>query len=820
MDTELRILILEDSATDAELVQHALRREGFTFDMRRVETGEEFGAALLDYGPGLILSDYSLPSFDGLTALRLAQETLPDVPFIFISGTLGEERAIEILKMGATDYVLKDRLSRLAPIVHRALQEARERIVHRRTQEALRKSEEIYRRIVETAQEGVWIVNTEGETIFVNSRMSEILGYTDMEFRGFRMVELMDASARHRASIDLERQAGRVEHELRLRHRDGSLRWVSMATSPLFDDRNRQIGVLSMINDVTARKQAEDERNKLWAAVETGGDWVLITDIRGTVEYANRAVEHISGYGKDEILGRNTRMFKSEKQDDSLYRQMWKDILAGKSFRSMVVNRKKDNNVFHLDLTITPLMDESGTIVNFVATGKDISEKKLMEERLNYLAYNDLLTGLANRSLFFDRLQQAITITNPGKKLVFAAIIDLQRFKYINETFGVSAGDEILKEVARRLTDAVRPGDTVARYGGNSFGVILPEIGETRDGILIIERVITHLSRPYQCGHEELINTFSVGIAIAPTDSNAPQVLMRHAEAALFRAKDKKGNSYRFYTPGMNIIATDFLAMEKNLYHALEANEFVLQYQPYFDIRSGELKGMEALIRWRQKDGSLILPGDFIPILEETGQIVAVGDWVIKTACEQIAAWRSAGIPLAPVSVNLSPTQFRQENLVSQIIAHLAAYDVPTGLITIEITENIFIRDIDYTRQIFEQFRALGIHLSIDDFGTGYSSLSYLARLPLDNLKIDISFIVNLVRDPKAFSIAKVIITMAHELGMKTIAEGVETAEQLAILKQLGCDLVQGFFHHRSLTGDEMGALLREGRSAHLPTNP
>jgi FOG: EAL domain len=259
----------------------------------------------------------------------------------------------------------------------------------------------------------------------------------------------------------------------------------------------------------------------------------------------------------------------------------------------------------------------------------------------------------------------------------------------------------------------------------------------------------------------------------------------------------------------MNIIASDFLTMEKNLYHALAANEFVLQYQPYFDLKTDTLKGMEALIRWRRHDGSHILPGEFIPILEETGQIVAVGDWVIKTACEQLKKWRSLGYSLVPVAVNLSPTQFKQENLVTQMMSRLAACGVPTEMLTIEITESIFVSDIDYTREVFQQFQALGLTLSIDDFGTGYSSLSYLASLPLNNLKIDISFIVNLATDSKAYSIVKVIINMAHELGMRTIAEGVETAEQLAILKQLGCDLVQGFYYSHSLPGEEMGVLLQ-----------
>ncbi|RPH75249.1 EAL domain-containing protein, partial [bacterium] len=657
----LRAMMLEYLATDAELSERALSKDGIQFTAMRVETRADFANGLRDFMPGLILSDYALPSFDGLAALQIAKDVAPDIPFIFVSGTLGEERAIETMKMGATDYVLKQRLSRLAPVVRRALQETKERI---------------------------------------------------------------------------------------------------------------------------AGKQLEAERNKLWAAVETGGDWTLITDRHGKIEYVNHAVEQISGYHKKEMLGKNPRLFKSQMHDDDFYRHMWDILRSGKAFRSIFINRKKEGALFYLDLTITPLGKE-GAITNFVATGKDITEKRLMEERLNYLAYTDVLTGLANRSLFFDRLGQVMATAAQDKKLAVAAIIDLDRFKYVNETFGAGAGDEILQEVAKRLTGSVRPGDTVARYGGDDFGIILTEIEEMKDAILIIEKMINALSSPYRSGDEELISTFSIGISVCPADSTDPQKLMQFADVALAKAKEQKGNSYRFYAPGMNIVAANFLSMERDLFRALDMEEFVVHFQPYFQAKTGKLAGMEGLIRWDKK-GTLIFPEEFVPILEETGLIIDVGEWVIKTACQQIARWRTKGYDLVPVSVNLSPTQFRQENLTARIVKYLAASEVEAQLLTFEITETIFISNLEHTKQLLQQFSNLGLRLSIDDFGTGYSSLKYIARLPLNNLKIDISFIRNIVTDPKAFSIVKVIIAMAHELGLETIAEGVECAEQLAILDQLG----------------------------------
>ncbi len=689
MAKKLRIMILEDVATDAELIEHELSKEGLDFLAIRVETKADFVRAIQDFRPDLILSDYALPSFDGLSALYISRESAADTPFIFVSGTLGEEKAIETLKMGATDYVLKHRLSRLVPVVRRALQKAKERAF---------------------------------------------------------------------------------------------------------------------------RKEIEVERNKLWAAVETGGDWTLITDREGRIEYANQAVEQISDYSKKEIIGKNPRIFKSEMHDEAFYQNMWHVLLCGRPFRSIIINRKKDGSLFYLDESIIPLKDKEGAITGFVATGKDITEKRLMEERLNYLAYTDVLTGLANRSLFFDRLRQVIALTAHEKRLVVAVIVDLDRFKYINETFGAEAGDEILQEVAKRLVASVRAGDTVARYGGDDFGLILSEVVDTKDAILAIEKMLNTLSRPYRYREAELISTFSIGISICPTDSSEPQKLMQQADVALARAKEQKGNSYRFYTAGMNLVAENFLSLERDLFHAFEAEEFVVHYQPYFETKSGKLAGMEGLIRWNRKGYGLVLPEKFIPILEEIGLIAEVGEWVIKTTCRQLAQWRDKGYRLVPVSVNLSPSQFRQENLMERIKEQLAESHIEPGLLTIEVTENIFISDIEYTKQLLEKFSHLGLRLSIDDFGTGYSALRYLARLPLDNLKIDISFVSNLVQDPKALSIVKVIISMAHEMGLKTIAEGVETADQLAILEQLGCDLVQGFYYCLPLGGSEIEGILKAGR--------
>ncbi len=371
-----------------------------------------------------------------------------------------------------------------------------------------------------------------------------------------------------------------------------------------------------------------------------------------------------------------------------------------------------------------------------------------MEEKINFLAYYDELTGLPNKALFTDRLKQAIARIEHYEKCAGVLFIDIDRFHLINETLGQFLGDDILKEVAKRLLEVVRPGDTVSRFGSDEYAVALNDVSKAEDIIFFLERLKESMSEPIKTDSEETVLTFSAGISIYPDDTNDVTTLIQNADMACLQAKQQGGNNCRFFTSGMNAAASEFIIMDKYLKNALKNGEFVLYYQPYWDCHTSKMVGMEALIRWQSKDHGLILPAKFIPVLEETGMIIEVGEWVLRTAMLQLKEWQNKGYPVVPVSVNFSLIQLRQKNLVEKVKKMLEEFGLAPSLLTAEITESAFMEDVESAKAILNEFRDIGMSISVDDFGTGYSSLSYLKRLPVDNLKIDISFIRELGKDP------------------------------------------------------------------------
>ncbi len=577
--------------------------------------------------------------------------------------------------------------------------------------------------------------------------------------------------------------------------------------------KEREFALLEkMANDLTFGIDALRSQRKakqLAAAVEKSSDWILVTDNEGRIEYVNDAVEKMTGYSKEEVLGNTPRMFKSDWYDAAFYKEMWDTILSGETFVGILTNRKKNGALFEVFHTITPIKDQNGEITHFVATSKDLTTHKQLEERNYYLAYHDELTGLPNRSLFNDRVKQAIVSGERRGQYLGVLFIDIDRFHLINDVFGVALGDMLLKETGGRLSRWIREGDTVARLGSDEYAVLFNDMAKTEDLIFLLEELTEALSAPIAAGDEQTILTFSIGVAIYPNDAREADVLIQNADMACQLAKQEGGNSYRFFTPAMNVAAAEFVAMERRLKNALTNNEFVLHYQPYWDIHTKKMVGMEALIRWRSTDEGLVPPGKFIPVLEETGMINEVGQWVFETAIRQIKQWQENNLLVTPVSVNISIIQFRRNSLAATIKQILEETGVSPSLLTAEITESAFMEDTELTRATLGELREAGISVSIDDFGTGYSSLSYLKKLPVDNLKIDISFIRELGQDPDAETIVSAIITMAKALNLKTIAEGVETEEQWELLRSLGCDTVQGFYMARPLPVEDLENLIR-----------
>ena len=459
-----------------------------------------------------------------------------------------------------------------------------------------------------------------------------------------------------------------------------------------------------------------------------------------------------------------------------------------------------------------PVHNAEGRVYRITGIAEDITERKHAEEQLMKLAHYDVLTSLPNRVLFYDRLKQAIAHAKRNHWVVGVMFIDVDRFKNVNDTMGHAVGDRLLQQVSERLKGTVRSGDTVGRLGGDEFAVVLSNLGSAQDANLVAQKMMACFAEPFRLEGTDVYVTASIGITLYPDDSTEQDILIRNADAAMYKAKEIGRDSYQFYTPEMNTRALESLGMESSLRRALDRGEYLLHYQPKVGIVNGEITGLEALIRWRHPDRGLVSPGEFMPVLEETGLIVQVGQWVLNAVCRQIKEWESTGVQPVPVAVNLSARQFTSKDLGNTIKRILEEHQLDPALIELEITESSLMVNTEEAVRTLEYLSSLGVSISIDDFGTGYSSLSYLKRFPLDSLKIDRSFIRDVTTDGDDATITRAVISMAHSLGLKVIAEGVETERQLAFLTEYGCDQIQGYFFSRPLPADDCSMWLREMR--------
>jgi diguanylate cyclase (GGDEF)-like protein/PAS domain S-box-containing protein len=524
--------------------------------------------------------------------------------------------------------------------------------------------------------------------------------------------------------------------------------------------------------------------------------------------YVNSAAEAQTGYSREELLTMDFwevvhPEFRDLIKKRGLARQRGEPIPTRYEVKLLTKNGEER----WVDFMAATIDFEGQPAV--LGTAFDITERKAAEETIRHLAYHDGLTGLPNRTLFEDRLTVTLAQARRKRRLAAVMFLDLDRFKVVNDTVGHAMGDRLLQSVAERLKALVREGDTVARVGGDEFTLLLPEVGRVEDAVDVAERILETLRDPWPVNGHEFHITTSIGIAMCPGDGEDAESLMRNADTAMYRAKDRGRDNYKLYAPAMNSRIAERLALENSLRHALERDEFVVHYQPQVNLETGRIVGVEALVRWQHPERGLVSPVEFIPVAEETGLIVPLGAWVLRTACAQSKAWQDAGLPPMRMAVNLSARQFQRRDLLDTVAAALAETGLAPEYLQLEITEGAAMQDVDQTLAILRELREAGVQLSIDDFGTGHSSLSYLKRFPIDVVKIDQSFVQDLTLDPNDAAIASTIIVMAHNLGLKVIAEGVETAEQLAFLRERDCDEMQGFLFSRAAPAPELDQMLR-----------
>ncbi|KKL76526.1 hypothetical protein LCGC14_2044020, partial [marine sediment metagenome] len=538
---------------------------------------------------------------------------------------------------------------------------------------------------------------------------------------------------------------------------------------------------------------------------------VTLTDLDSKVLVSNEQAALLHGFEcAEDMLGRNAFEFIAPEDRERAGENMGKALELG-SVRNIEYSLlTRDGRRFPGEVSASLVVDAAGNPKAFIRVARDITERKRAEETIKHLAYHDALTDLPNRTLFEDRLTIALAQARRTKRMLAVMFLDLDHFKVVNDTVGHAEGDKLLGSVGERLMSLVREGDTVARVGGDEFVLLSAGVAHVDDAVEVAERVLEGFRRTWVLQGHEFHVTTSVGIAVYPGDGDDAETLLRNADTAMYRAKEHGRDNYQLYTPAMNARIAERLAVENDLRHGLERGEFVVYYQPQVNIGTGRIVGMEALVRWQHRERGLVLPAEFIPVAEETGLIVPLGEWVLRTACAQNRTWQEAGFPPLRVAVNLSARQFQQRNLIETVAQVLKETGLDAHWLQLEITEGVAMQDADLTIAVLRGLRAMGVQISIDDFGTGYSSLSYLKRFPIDVVKIDRSFVRDITVDESDAAIATAVIAIAHNLKLKVIAEGVETEEQLAFLKGRRCDEMQGYLFSRPVPAREFHKMLAQ----------
>ncbi|WP_111641103.1 putative bifunctional diguanylate cyclase/phosphodiesterase [Marinimicrobium alkaliphilum] len=668
----LKVLYVEDSAADAELVGLELRRGGFAPDGLRVETRDQMVSALRRSAWDLILCDYSLPQFSAEEALNTLHNSGLDLPFIITSGAVEAEDVVNLLKQGAHDFMSKESYARLIPAIER---------------------------------------------------------------------ELRDAEVRR------------------------------------------------------LRRQAEDKVRILSRAVEQSPVAVVISDAQGVIEYVNPRFEQATGYTAEEAIGQELGFTLLDEDSAQAMRELLASVQNGREWRGEFCHKHRDGQLFWEFVHASPLNNDQGQPTHFVIVKEDITVRRSYEEQLLRQAHYDHLTGLANRALMVDRLTVAVASAQRHQHLAALLFIDLDHFKNVNDSLGHSIGDALLTKAAGRLSACIRGGDTLARMGGDEFVIVLPEVGSALEVQQIAEKIIDAFARSFTLIGREYFVTASVGIALYPQDGENPHLILRNADLAMYKAKDLGRNQFHFFTEDINTQLMQRLELETRLRHAVKRRELELHYQPIFNLQTQKIVGIEALVRWRQPDGSLWAPNRFIPQAEDMSIVAEIDNWVLSQACTEAAPLLKAGGDASPMrlALNVSATQLQVPGFDRQVTEQLAMSGLVPAQLELEVTERVLVDDDEQTQRNMNALCELGVRLSIDDFGTGYSSLGYLQKYPFKTLKIDRSFVSQIIENPHTGKLVETIVVMARGLDLEVVAEGVETEEQRQRVAELGCDQAQGY---------------------------
>lgn len=683
-----------------------------------------------------------------------------------------------------------------------------------------KRAEDQLQLLLDTTVEGIFGIDNKGLTTFVNPSASRMLGYLPQELIGQNNHKLIHHTQHDGTPHDqseckilmvLSGNASNTIDDEVFWRKDGTSFPVEYSSIPIYRD-GHPIGAVVNFSDISERKHAEKRIRTLLQAVEQSPVSVVMTDTAGNIEYVNSAFESVTGYSAEEVIGQNPRILKSDSSPASLFKELWESIISGQAWKGELQNRKKSGQLYWERAYIAPVVDETGLTSHYLAVKEDITLQKQQEEKIIHQANYDSLTQLPNRFLTLDRLSQIIKEAQRNQLHAAVLFLDLDDFKKINDSMSHEIGDKLLINAAKRLQELVRIDDTVSRLGGDEFIILLGNLHNESEVFPVAEKLLNCFRKPFLLDGRELILTASIGIAIYPNDGDHPAELLRNADIAMYESKDQGRNAFNFFNHNMNLGVSRRLQLEEQLHGALERGEFQLYYQPILDISSCEVVAAETLLRWNSTVLGSITPDEFIPITEQTGQIVSIGMYVMQEALKMASHWQRLLNRPFKIAINISPRQFRDPNLLHQIKDILTTTKIPSESVELELTEGVLMSGHTYIDDTLEGLNELGVTLTMDDFGTGYSSLSYLRSYPFDTLKIDRSFINDITTDPADRELVNATIAMAHGLGLTVVAEGVETKAQLDHLREQGCEMAQGFLFSKPIPADKMTNLLNNNQ--------
>ncbi len=800
-----RILVVDDDPLTRLVITSTLEQDGFT--VAEAESGEIALSIFISQPFGMVLLDVLMPGIDGFTTCARLREmpAAMGVPIVMITALEDETSIRRAYSTGATDFITKPLNTFI--LAHRVRYILRASVAMRE----LSWRADFQRVLIETLPVPLAVEDSDGDCLIVNPAFKALkktlaapLAENDPEFSGCGVPKPPTPSA---ATSDEDPWQQRV-YETEMRVTDQESKSVIVHQAVFTPPTTGKAGLISVLVDITERKKNEENLRLADTVFQTAADAIVVTNANGVIMSVNPAFSTITGYSADEVIGKTPGFLVSKQPDHVLPRGFWKNLQQTGWWSGEVWYCRKNGSDYPVWETVTAVRSPEGQTLEYVAFFNDITARKRAEEEIFYRANYDLLTGLPNRSLFHERLAQALKQARRYERQVALMFADLDRFKQVNDTLGHSLGDRLLYETAIRLGDCVRDTDTVARLGGDEFVVVLPNVVEEQDAAVVAEKIISRLLEPFNLGGNVVHIGASIGIALYPGHGENSEDLVRHADLAMYQAKLAGRSTYRVYEPIMDDDLTQQLMLETDLRMALERGGLALHFQPIIEVSTGRVVRAEGLLRWLHPQRGMVPPSQFITLAEETGLIRDLSIWVFEQACRTLQEWQQLGLAI-PLAINLTSPQILRGLSLEVITTILNRYQVSPKALVFEISEGMLLVDSPQSRRWLEEVRQFGIELDLDDFGTGYSSLSCLKRFPIDRVKIDLSFVRDMVVDANDKALVEGILALSRSLQLGVVAEGVETEEQLALLRHMGCDYVQGYLLSPPVPGDKFIALVQ-----------